>query len=430
MKGSGFSDISEQVVSLPILAWHGDEQLLLHFPAGWEINLCPMNGASIPPLNETLIQEALQNPVGSTALSKLAVRKKDVVIIFDDLKRPTPVSCIIPPVLEELAKAGIKDKQITFVAGIGAHDPMSRDQMVKKLGQDVVERFLVFNHNVYDNLVEIGKTSRGIPVWINRQVMSCDLKIGIGTAIPHIIAGYGGGAKILIPGVAGLQTIIANHALAMIGAAQPPNQARRNPALGHLENNAVRADMEEGARIAGLDFKIDVVVNAKREIIGLFAGDFVQSHRAACSFAEKVYDTNPVKDADIVVSNAYPIEGRALKALWPAAVSLKEGGDFVLVLQCPEGQAVHYLSDRFGRDYGGKMWRPFQAFSAVGAKRIFVLSSFHSQKDKEWLGQQGEVIWVKEWNQIMEPLRQDYGAGTRVAIYPYATIQYCQQFGE
>lgn len=423
-----YSNHDDHLVNLPILAWQGDEQLSLPFPKEWDVKTCHMRGASLPPLQERLLREALQNPVGSPPLLKLAEGKKEIVIIFDDLKRPTPTSLIIPLILEELAKAGIRDDQISFVAGIGAHNPMSRDEMVKKLGQVIVERFLVFNHNVYDNLVEVGKTSRGIPVWINRHVMSCDLKIGIGTAIPHIIAGYGGGAKIMIPGVAGLKTIQANHSLALVNQTHSSSGSeKRRQLLGHLEGNAVRSDMEEAARIAGLDFKIDVVLNARREITGLFAGDFVQAHRAACSFAEGVYETTPIRDADVVVSNAYPIEGRALKALWPALVSLKKGGDFVLILQCPQGQSVHYLSDRFGKAYGGIMWRPFQGFTAVGAKRIFVLSDFQSKKDKEWLAQEGTVFWVKKWEEIVDILVREHGAGTKVAIFPYATIQYCKE---
>lgn len=427
MPNASSVSLDNHLINFPILAWHGDEQMTLAFPKEWDIHLCPMKGAAHPPLSKSLMKEALKNPIGSPCLSKLAKGRKEIVIIFDDLKRPTPTSLIAPLVLDELAKAGIKDEQISFVAGIGAHNPMNREEMVKKLGQEIVERFLVFNHNVYDNLVEVGKTSRSIPVWINRHVMSCDLKIGIGTAIPHIIAGYGGGAKIIVPGVAGLKTIQANHSLAIASRNRTSDSERRRQFLGHLEDNSVRADMEEAARIAGLEFKIDAVVNARREIIGLFAGDFVQAHRAACSLAEVVYETTPVREADIVVSNAYPIEGRALKALWPARVSLRTGGDFVLVLQCPQGQSVHYLNDRFGKTYGGKMWRPFQGFTAVGAKRIFVLSSFHSKKDKEWLNQEGLVFWVKEWKDIMETLAKEHGKGTRVAIFPHSTIQYCKE---
>jgi len=154
---------------------------------------------------------SLRNPIGAKPLRKLAENKRGVVIIFDDLTRPTRAFEIVPYMMDEIRKAGIKDGDVSFICANGAHGTFNRMDFAKKLGEEIVENYAVFNHNPYSNLVYLGHTSYGTPLEINAEVMMCNLKIAVGCMLPHPHFGYSGGAKIIVPGVAGIRSITYNH---------------------------------------------------------------------------------------------------------------------------------------------------------------------------------------------------------------------------
>ena len=234
------------------------------------------------------MEKAFLNPIGSKPISELAKGKKEVVILFDDLARPTPVFEIVPFVLRELEKAGISDQQIRFIAALGAHGAHTANDFRKKLGEEVLDRFPVYNHHPFDFCTYLGKTSRGTPVSINKEVMACDLKIGIGSIVPHAFSGFGGGGKILLPGVAHIDSIAYNHGPLV----------KNHPGsvgLGKIEGNVPRLDIEEATRMAGLDVKIDALVNLRGEITGLFVGDPILEHREGTRLAKEIYATTPAR---------------------------------------------------------------------------------------------------------------------------------------
>ena len=181
-----------RMVQLKEKPWYGDTEFEIGFPDAWEVHICPMHGADAPSMSGSQIKKAFANPIGTRTIRELANGKREVVIIFDDMSRPTPVAQLVPYVLAELAAAGIPDDNIRFVGAPGSHGTMNAEDFRKKLGDDVVGRFLVFNHNPYENLTYLGKTSHGTPVYINSEVMSCDLKIAIGCVVPHPLNGFGG----------------------------------------------------------------------------------------------------------------------------------------------------------------------------------------------------------------------------------------------
>ena len=183
------------IVKVPQFPWYGDTELELDFPSSWEVTVCRMAGHDAPKLTDLEIQAAFLNPIGTPRISHMARGRKEVVIIFDDLSRPTKVAELVPYVLQELKEGGIKDETIRFIASVGAHGAMKLMDFVKKLGSDIVQRFPVYNHNPFQNCTYLGDTSRGTPVSINSEVMSCDLRIAVGSILPHPVAGFGGGAK-------------------------------------------------------------------------------------------------------------------------------------------------------------------------------------------------------------------------------------------
>jgi len=163
------------------------------------VTVCHMQGHNTPKLNEESFRKAIRNPIGTPPIRELARNKKSVVILFDDLSRPTKAAEIVPFVLEELAAGGVEEKNIQFICALGAHGAMTAIEFTKKLGADILARFNVYNHNTYENCTYIGKTTRGTPVSLNTEFLNADLKIGIGSIVPHQSAGFGGGAKIILP---------------------------------------------------------------------------------------------------------------------------------------------------------------------------------------------------------------------------------------
>ena len=412
--------MSAQNIRIPIKAWYGDEAMDLNFPESWEVHECRMAGHDTPPLRDDQLYEALQNPMGTKSIREMAQGRKQVVILFDDLTRPAPTWKILPFVLEELHGAGITDDQIRFVTAYANHAAMSQEDFVKKLGKDVVRRYHIYNHNTYEHLIDVGKTTRGTPILMNREVMACDLKIAIGGLIPHIGAGFGGGAKMVLPGVAGIVTADYNHRI--VGKRGGDRSATRFR-HGEIDDNDVRQDLEEATRKVALDMKIDLLVNNRRQIIGVFAGDFITQHRAGVEKARQLYSTPVMKECDIVVMNSYPIENQTLKAVWPGRHGLKENGLGVVITQSVEGLAPHYLAGRFGTDYGGKMWGLPQKLIVPQAERLLVCSSYLSRNDLDTYGPSEKVVPCTTWGEVLLHLVDSYPKQAKVAVYPYASIQ-------
>jgi len=412
-----------KVVEVPQKAWHGDTRLRLRFPDGWEVTECRMEGHNSRPLTDGEIRKAFANPIGSDTIANLAKGKKDVVIIVSDLQRPDPASRVVPFVLEELKKGGVPDAHIRFVTGLGTHPPLKREEAIKKVGEDMAEKYPIYNHNVYEYFTDLGKTKYGTPVKVNREVMECDLKIGIGGLIPHPQAGYSGGGKCILPAVSSFETIYYNH-MEIGGYGRTDRTPDPRTGMGKIRENVVRFDMEEAARMAGLDVKVDMILNNRRQAIGVFVGDLVAEHREGVKMARKVYTTKPVMNADIVVTNAYPKDNQARGALWAANASVAEGGDAVLIAQSPEGAAYIGWTQRFGTKYGAKGWIPPTGGAVPKARKLLVYSEYLYRTDA--IGQYGRpdtVSWHKTWDGVIEELKARHGDGARVAVYPYAWLQ-------
>lgn len=405
-------------VTVQIAAWGETADLDLTFPDSWTVTNCTMLGHDTPALSDAEVRASLAAPHGTARLREMAANASQVAILFDDLIRPTPAYRAAPFVLEELHSGGIEEDQIRFVAAIGTHAPMTRSEIVKKLGSEIVEKYAVYNHNVYENVVHVGGTSFGTPVHINREVASCDLRVAIGGVIPyyskHI---YNGGGKIVLPGISGIETISDYHLKFLERVAGRPPDLRVTD-----EIQLPRLNIEETARIAQLDMKVDLVQNNRREVVGLFAGDFVETHRRASAFGKGIYSTTVAPESDIVVANAYPMEDQPTKGLWLAGQSVKPGGDVVILSHSDNGLShTHYLFGRFGTDYGGRGWSPGrQHFKVGGADRVIICSPYTTKSDRNNFP---GVTFVKTWPEARSLLERDRSTPASVAVYPYAPIQ-------
>ena len=403
-------------VSLPELLWYGNGTLALDMPDGWKVESCPMRGAQRPALTDAQMADAIHNPIGSPRIRELARGKKRAVIVFDDMTRPTPIDRIAPIVLSELVEAGIDEEQISFVCALGTHGALTQVELRKKVGRRILERFRVYNHNCYENCVDVGTTSRGTRLAINREVMSADLKIAIGCVTAHANVGFSGGGKIFLPGVAHIDSIAHYHI-------EVPKEAPGSVGLGNFDANPMRFNIEEAARLAGLDFKIDVLVNERGETSGLFAGDFIEEHAQAVAEAKTLYalDPRPV-NSDIVIANAFIKPNESAIAVLVGALGLQGiKGTVVVIANAPEGQVVHYLLGRFGREYGG---RQYPVSNIPESVNLIVQAPHFDRTFMDWFANPEVVTWTGNWDETLQLLKPTHGPGSRVSVVPSATMAY------
>jgi nickel-dependent lactate racemase len=412
-------------VSVPTLLWYDDTSLRLRFPPAWKVTTYPMDGHDLPPLDDRGIKTALSHPFGSKTVGELAKTRTEAVIVVDDMTRPTRAYQLIPFLLRELTENGISDDHIRFLMALGAHGAADRVDFVKKLGEDVVEQFPVFNHNPFGYVTHVGETSRGTPVYINSEFMACDLRIAIGSIVPHPITGFGGGPKIILPGIAGIETIRHNHTLSprFLAEQGPTAAAASSPpsaGWGKVTGNVPQLDAGEAAKLAGLDIKIDAILNGRCQTAGLFVGEVSTAFQAGVKRATKAYATHPPHDVDIVVANTFAKSNEAGLALWLAERTIREDGTVVLIANTPDGQCTHYFYGKFGKDIGGRLIRG-KRYPKIG--KLIVYSQYPVKDPLLAIEAPDEMLWLTEWDDVLHELQQTHAGTPSVAIYPTTEIQ-------
>ena len=294
------------------------------------------------------VERAIKEPIGSKRLSEIAKPESKVAIVVDDATRKAPSEVMLLPVLAELNAAGVKDENITVIFGCGTHRPVKPEEATALIGAEAVKRVRTMSHDCKAaDLVNIGTTkTHGIRVLINRVFAEADVKVLLGDVGFHYYAGYGGGRKSVLPAISCEETIKQNHALLL----------HANARTGVLEDNPVHRDMTEAARLAKVDFIVNVVENKKGEIVKAFAGDLEQAFLDAVKLVDEMYRISVDRRADIIVISAGGDPAdinlyQAYKALDNALDAVKRGGVIILVAECPEGygnQVFYDWMSRFG----------------------------------------------------------------------------------
>jgi nickel-dependent lactate racemase len=406
-------------VTVPNLQWYEDRPLALEFPDDWDVRRCKIAGEGQPALSEDRVRAALESPLGTKPLSKLAEGAGEVVILIDDMTRPTKAHQYVRHILEALHRARVPKDNVRFIMASGSHGTFGRLDFVKKLGEDIVAEYQCYNHNPYDMLDHLGETSRGTPVYVNSEAMSCDLKIGVGTILYHRLMGFSGGGKMILPGISGIETICHNHgAVGGFGPGLTPH-----PTTGYTKNegNVMRLDAEETARMAGLDFKVDSVLNLDRDPIEVYAGDFVETQRRASEGAMKWHRCEAPRDMDIVVANTYMRANEAQIGMWPAYNSVKGEGSIVLLANDMNGEINHWIFGRHGKHVGARLWGGDQRKPLTRGKRLVIYSPHKMRSYDMKIGLPEETTWLRDWGEVLEVLRAEHGPGSRVAVLPDAT---------
>ena len=409
------------LVRLPQLAWYGTKELELTLPDSWQVEVYNMAGFDRPAMKPDEIKVAIANLIGSPPIRELARGKNEVVIIFDDMTRVTRVAELVSFVLEELAEAGIPDNRIQFICATGAHMALDRLSFVKKVGEATLARFPVYNHNPFDNCTYVGTTSYGTDIYLNAEVMKCDFKIGIGSIVPHPEAGFGGGGKIILPGVASMETIEHSHHMEAEFRQKYPSKLITG--MGVFDDNPLRFNSEEAAALVGLDVKIDCMVNMWGETVAIFAGALIPTYETAVREAKAHYLTAETKGEGIVIANTFAKANEAVNGLHTAfsAVSDK-GGDIVLIANAPDGQVIHYLMGNFGKTTSGKL--KLQAKIPQKVNHMIIYTEYPDVTGRGYIEASDKVLFVNNWDKAIQALQQFHRAGTKVAVLPSAEIQY------
>jgi len=411
-----------QTVRLPQYAWFDEKELDFSFPDDWQITAHRIAGYNIPALSNDEIKAALDSPIGMPPLRELAKTRKEAVIIFDDMTRNTKVYEIIPHILKDLAYAGFTNDRIRFIAALGNHQALDWTYTAKKLGADIVASYPVYNHCPFLNCTEIGTSSYGTKVSVNSEVMKCDLKIAIGQVVPHGIVGLSGGGKIIMPGVSSYESVRSHHTVTH-RQWQMENREGGMKSYDTLDGNPLQADALEIAGMAGIDMLINTIVNSRGETVKVFAGALEPTYRAAYEEAKKHYAVVNTQDADIAIVNNFIKASEFMVAIKPGMQALKpEGGSVVLISSSPSGQVIHYMYDNFGKFITGDAYFGIEIPPHV--KNFILYNEFPEAKISYRFKNPEQVIQTNDWNEVIEILQKDHGAGSKVSVFPNADTQY------
>jgi nickel-dependent lactate racemase len=295
------------------------------------------------------IQQALDHPLGTLPLQKLAKPGDRVCIVFTDITRSSPDHLLVPALLRELEVAGIHDEDITLLCGIGMHRPSTREEKVTKLGAEVVSRYRVIDNEPQnpDALVDLGATPGGVPVLLHRSVVETDLLIATGIVEPHQYAGYSGGRKTVAVGAAGEALIAHTHGPAFVD--HPGTR------LGKIEGNPFHEAVTEAARRAGLRFILNVVLDDNKQVLRVTAGDPDIAFKDLVDFAKSVYEVPIYKQYDIAIggvgfpkdANIYQASRAPSYLFFAPTPVVHSGGYFIIPARCEEGAGAGVGEQRF-----------------------------------------------------------------------------------
>ena len=371
---------------------YGTGTLPLDLPDGLEPVVLVANEQPALPDAVQAVRDGLKNPIGAEPLVKQLKDKKPekIVVVVNDETRPTPYYAFFPPLVEAFEEAGIRDDQVTFVIATGIHDPHSKELNEKTYGKHMTDRFKFVSHIAKDDdsLVHMGRFDSGYEFYVNKLAVEADFLITVGVVMPHYFAGFSGGRKSILPGLAGFRTVEQNHA----------RMVELMDNLPPIRQNPVSLEMIEAARMVGVNFIINAVTGSNKEVVKIVAGDLVAAWYEAVETSSSMFEIPFEKQVDICVSSAcgYPRDVnmyQAQKALDHADRITRDGGTIILVTESPsgygedvferwmrEGMTPQQIMDRIRTNFvmgGHKAY----GFAKVAANKKFILVSTLSAED-------------------------------------------------
>lgn len=374
-----------------------------------------------------LVKKSLKEPIGTKSLLKLSEGKKNACIVVSDNTRPVPNKIILPPILEILENAGVKDIKILIATGL--HHPLDEKGIREILGKDLMEKYEVLNHDALDlsNMTYLGKTPvNEFPIYVNSVFLSSDLKILTGLIEPHFMAGYSGGRKSVCPGISSVETVKYMHSPMILESPYATNCiVEKNPF--HIEASYI-------ARKVGVDFIVNVVLNENKKISGVFSGDLEKAFMKGVEYARKYSETRIGEKFDVVVTTnaGYPLDRnyyQSVKGLVGALNIVKNGGKILIVTECSEGLGsenfkiclkklkeigdydsyTRYISNM--NNFVIDQWEVEELVKVLKKAEVYVYSE--GLKDEDW-----ELTFSNRVTDLQKQIDEFVSAGLKIAIVP------------
>jgi len=415
---------------------YGEGYVEIELPAEQTTVITPAEQAGLRD-EEGSFRTALDGPIGAGALRERVEGGESVCIVFTDITRATPNERIIPWLLDYLRGCGVRREQVMLLNALGTHRPNTVEELSKMLTADVVRNYRVLNHEPGNPaaLVSVGVTAGGAPALLNRHLMEADVRVITGFIEPHFFAGFSGGPKGIMPGVAGMETVISNHGRRNIGSP--------NAAFGITEGNPLWEEMRDIALRAGPSFLVNVTLNERRAITGVFAGDLIEAHRHGIEFVRKsaMQPVEELFDIVITTNSGYPLDQnlyQAVKGMSAGARIVKKGGAIIIAAECragiPDGSPYDQLLRRakdpedilalIARETYPEQWQS-QVQALIQRKaRVFV----HSCMPDEVI-RAAHLLPAPDIAAVVEQLEAEQGRAMRIAVLPQGplTIPYLAQ---
>ncbi len=325
---------------------YGEAKTRLRFPEDSQVAVCEPARAAMLPDPVGAIRQALRQPIGSPGLREIARGKSSAAVAISDFSRATPDDLLLPLILDELNSAGIPDRNVAVIVGAALHRHMSESEVRRKVGEATYKRVKVKQHDPDHNLVHVGTSRFGNEIWINREMVQADVRISTGDIVPHPYAGYSAGGKAVLPGLAGRATILRNHLY-----------VRQGLFMGKLDANPVREEINEAARLVGLHFIVNTVMDSSGKLVKVVAGDPIAAHREGAKASEHIYKTAIPFVGDLFVLSAYPYDSDfyyGSKPLENVGPLVPNGASVLLLSPCRGGwgspDLKHFLSMKRASD--------------------------------------------------------------------------------
>ncbi len=345
---------------------------------GLEVTL-PQDRFLVPPLSireadpiadpTAALEAALASPIGTAPLLELARGKTTACVVICDITRPVPNKVLLPPILRTLEAAGVPRSGITILIATGLHRPNEGEELVELVGADIARDFNCVNHHgkAQDEHDFLGTSARGVPIWIDHRYTRAELKITTGLIEPHLMAGYSGGRKLICPGIAGLETVKVWHGPAFLE--HPKADA------GSLLGNPVHEENTAIALKTGCDFIVNVCIDGKRRVTGLWAGDMIQAWEVGVAFCRDLVKAGVPRAAEVVVTSCagYPLDTtwyQAVKGLTGALPIVKEGGCIVLAASLTEGLGSPEFVKHLKEYQAAGRYKSFARGAGIGASSM------------------------------------------------------------
>ncbi|MDM5200837.1 nickel-dependent lactate racemase [Fictibacillus enclensis] len=419
------------------------ETTLLYGKEGLKLNL-PENTFVVEPNNlpgvenkEQAILDALRNPIGAPSLKESVKATDKVAIVISDITRPTPNDVLVPLLIEELDHVPLEN--FVIINGTGTHRDQTEEEFVQMLGQWVVDHIKIVNNHCHDldSLVNVGRSKFGCDVYLNKDYVEADFRIVTGFIEPHFFAGFSGGPKGIMPGIAGIETIMTFHNARMIG---DPRST-----WGNMADNPVQEMTREINAMCKPHFMLNVTLNREKEITNVFAGELYEAHDKGCAFAKEHAMIRCKERFDVVITSnsGYPLDQnlyQAVKGMSAAHKIVKEGGSIIVASECSDGLPDHGNYSKIFQfaetpqelldlinDPNFKMFDQWQvqkqAVTQVWAD-VYVYSKLTDEQVK------GAILMpTHDIEKTLEELKEKYGPEMTIAVLPLGplTIPYVEE---